>query len=104
MTKQNRDNLLSSLPKLKTELLDFYKEIGYEAALLHFTQSISWYKFASYTFEELNGTFSKVSLHINDFITINEEDFDEYYAVIRCFFIHLGYIDIYYVFLVVVYF
>lgn len=101
MTKQKQDNLLLSLPKLKTELLDSYKEIGYGAALLHFTKSISWYEFASYTFEELSGAFSKVRLHINDFITINVEDFDESYAVIRGFFKHKGNNDKYYAFIVV---
>ena len=101
MTKQNQDNLLSSLPKLKTELLDSYKEIGHGGALLHFTQSISWYEFASYTFEELNGASSKVSLHVNDFITIDEEDFNESYAAIRGFFKHKGNDDKYYAFIVV---
>jgi hypothetical protein len=102
MSKQDRDSLFSSLPRLKTELLESYKEIGLGAALLYFTQSVSWYEFASYTLEdESNGTFSKVSLHINDFITINEENYDESYAVIRGFLKHKGNNENYYAFIVV---
>ena len=101
MSKQGRDNLLSSLPNLKTELLASYKDIGFGAALLYFTQSISWYEFASYTIEELNGTFSNVSLHINDFITIDEEDYDKSYAIIRRFFKHKGNNEKYYAFMAI---
>lgn len=101
MSKQDRDNLLSSLPNLKNELMESYNEIGCKAALLYSTQSIIWYEFASYTVEELNGTFSKVCLHINDFITINEEDFDESYAIIRGFFKHKGNNDKYYAFIAI---
>ena len=101
MSRQARDNLLSSLPKFKTELLTSYREIGFGAALLYSTQSISWYEFASYTIEELNGTFSKVNLYLNDFITIDDEDFNKSYAVIRGIFKHKGNDEKYYAFIVV---
>ena len=101
MSRQARDNLLLSLPKFKTELLTSYREIGFSAALLYSTQSISWYEFASYTIEELNGTFSKVNFHLNDFITIDDEDFNKSYAVIRGIFKHKGNDEKYYAFIVV---
>ena len=41
MSRQARDNLLSSLPKFKTELLTSYREIGFGAATV-FT-SISFF-------------------------------------------------------------
>lgn len=101
MSKQSCNNLLSNLPNLKTELLASYSDIGFGTALVYFTQSISWYEFASYMIEELNGAFSKVSLHLNDFITINEEEFDKSYAVIRGFFKHKGNDGKYYAFIAV---
>jgi hypothetical protein len=99
MSRRKRDNLLDNLPNFKAELLESYRDIGLEAALLYSTQS--WYEFASYTIEELNSTFSKVSLHLNDFITIYEEDFDESYAIIRGFFKHKANNEKYYAFVVI---
>jgi len=99
MSGRERDNLLKNLPNFKAELLESYRDIGLGAAILYFNQS--WYEFASYTIEELNGTFSKVSLHLNDFITIYDEDFDESYAIIRGFFKHKANNKKYYAFMAV---
>lgn len=99
MSRQRRDNLLTNLSDFKTELLESYRDIGLGAALLYSTQT--WYEFVSYTVEELNGTFSKVSLHLNDFITIYEGDFGESYAIIRGFFKHKANNERYYAFVAV---
>jgi hypothetical protein len=101
MPKQDRDNLLSNLPDLKSELLASYKDVGFGAALIYFNQAISWYEFASYIIEEENGTFSQVNLHLNDFITIDEEDFDKSYAIIRGIFRHKGNNEKHYAFIAV---
>lgn len=101
MSKLNRDNLLSNISDLKSELFTSYKDMGSKAALIYFTQSISWYEFASYTIEEENGTFSQVNLHLNDFITIDDEDFDKSYAIIRGIFKHKGNNEKYYAFIAV---
>lgn len=102
MSKKNRDDLLSNLLNFKSELLESYKEIGFGAAIIYSNISlISWYEFASYTIEEENGTFSRVNLHINDFIMINDEDFNESYAVIRGIFRHKGNNENYYAFIAV---
>ena len=52
-----------------------------KATLVNFT--LSWYEFASYTIEEINDNFSKVYLHLDNFVTIQEEDYKESYAMIR---------------------
>ena len=71
----------------------------FEGALIN--TSIGWYELASYNIEEKNGTFSKVHLHFNDFVTIYEQDHEESYAVIRGIFQHKGNNKKYYVFVVV---
>jgi hypothetical protein len=68
MSKRNRENLLSVLQDLKIELILSYRDMEMKAALVNFT--LSWYEFASYTIEETNGNFSKVYLHLDDFVTI----------------------------------
>jgi len=99
MSRQERNNLLANLPNFEAELQESYSDIGFEAAIIYFTQS--WYELASYTIEKLDGSFSKVSLHLNDFITIIEENFDESYAIIRGFFKHKANNGKYYAFVVV---
>lgn len=100
MSRRERDNLLNNLPNFKVELLESYRDIGLGAALLY-SETQSWYEFTSYIIEELNGTFSKVSLHLNDYITIYEEDFDESYAIIKGFFKNKANNEKYYAFVVV---
>ncbi len=69
MSKRDYNKLLSTLKNLKVELYLLYKDIGFNELLLN--SLIKWYELASYiTIEENNSNFSKVYLHINDFITI----------------------------------
>ncbi|PKY19767.1 hypothetical protein RhiirB3_384336 [Rhizophagus irregularis] len=101
ISKQDRDNLLSCLPNFNIELQSAYdRDLGVEEALTQF-YSISWYEFVSYTIEETNGTFSKIQLHLNDYITINDEDYGESYAVIKGIFRHKGNNGKYYAFIVI---
>jgi len=99
MPKRDRDNLLSTLQNLETELFLSYKDIELGAALTNY--SISWYELASYTIEETNGTFLKVHLHIDDLVTIHDQDHDESYAIIKGIFRHKGNNEKYYAFVVV---
>ncbi|GET55957.1 hypothetical protein GLOIN_2v1790940 [Rhizophagus irregularis DAOM 181602=DAOM 197198] len=99
MPKQERDKLLLTLHNFKTELFLSYVDMKFEAALIN--SSISWYKFASYMIEEENGILSKVHLHLDDFITIYEEDHEEFYAIIKGIFQHKGNNNKYYAFIVV---
>ncbi|CAB4374191.1 unnamed protein product [Rhizophagus irregularis] len=99
MPKQERDKLLLTLHNFKTELFLSYVDMKFEAALIN--SSISWYKFASYMIEEENGILSKVHLHLDDFITIYEEDHEESYAIIKAIFQHKGNNNKYYAFIVV---
>ncbi|GET56945.1 hypothetical protein GLOIN_2v1790940 [Rhizophagus irregularis DAOM 181602=DAOM 197198] len=99
MSKQERDKLLLTLHNFKTELFLSYVNMKFEAALIN--SSISWYKFASYMIEEENGILSKVHLHLDDFITIYEEDHEESYAIIKGIFQHKGNNNKYYAFIVV---
>ncbi|GBC16153.2 hypothetical protein GLOIN_2v1790940 [Rhizophagus irregularis DAOM 181602=DAOM 197198] len=97
--KEERDKLLLTLHNFKTELFLSYVDMKFEAALIN--SSISWYKFASYMIEEENGILSKVHLHLDDFITIYEEDHEESYAIIKGIFQHKGNNNKYYAFIVV---
>jgi hypothetical protein len=88
MSKQDRNNILSILSNFKTELFLSYQDMKLEAALTNYLTS--WYKLASYTIEEKNGTYSKVHLHLNDFVTIQEQDHEESYAIVKGIFQHKG--------------
>ncbi|GBC20198.2 hypothetical protein GLOIN_2v1790940 [Rhizophagus irregularis DAOM 181602=DAOM 197198] len=99
MSKQERDKLLLTLHNFKTELFLSYVDMKFEAALIN--SSINWYKFASYMIEEENGILSKVHLHLDDFITIYEEDHEESYAIIKGIFQYKGNNNKYYAFIVV---
>jgi hypothetical protein len=99
MLKRDRDNLLLTLQNLETELFLSYEDMKLGAALTNY--SISWYELASYNIKETNGTFSKVHLHIDDFVTIHDRDHDESYATIKGIFRHKGNNEKYYAFVVV---
>ncbi|RGB27556.1 hypothetical protein C1646_768984, partial [Rhizophagus diaphanus] len=75
-------------------------DLGVEEVLTQF-YSISWYEFVLYTIEETNGIFSKIQLHFNNYITINDEDYIESYAVIKGIFRHKGNNGKYYAFIVI---
>lgn len=98
MAKQDRDNLLLTLSNLKTELFLSYEDMNFKAALTN--DSMGWYELATYTIEEKNGTFSKVYLHLNDFVTIHDQD-EESYAIVKGIIRHKGNDEKYYAFVVV---
>lgn len=102
MNKNSKDKLLSTLPDLKKELFSSYRDIGFKSSLIYESMgSIGCYELASYTIEEENGTFSKVHLHIDDFVTIQEEEYKESYAIIRGILKHKYNNEKYYAFVVV---
>ena len=57
MSKQNHNNLLTTLPDLKAELFLSYKDMKFEGALIN--TSIGWYELASYNIEEKMVSFRK---------------------------------------------
>ncbi len=74
--------------------------MGFNAALIN--SSIRWYELASYTtIKENNGNHSKVYLHLNDFVTIQEEVYKESYAIVKGIFRHKGNDENNYAFVVV---
>jgi tmRNA-binding protein len=82
MSKRDYNKLLSTLQNLKIELYLSYKDMGFNAALIN--SLIRWYELASYTtIEENNDNHSKVYLHLNDFVTIQEEVYKESYAIVK---------------------
>ncbi|GBB97191.1 hypothetical protein RclHR1_29360001 [Rhizophagus clarus] len=101
MSKKNRDNLLQNILNFKSELSESYKDMRLGDAALIYSNSISWYEFTSYTIEEENSTFAKVTLYLNDFIMINDEDFNKSYTIIRGIFKHKGNNEKYYAFIVI---
>jgi len=100
MSKRDYNKLLSTLQNLKIELYLSYKDMGFNAALIN--SSIRWYELASYTtIEENSGNHSKVYLHLNDFVTIQEEVYKESYAIVKGIFRHKGNDENNYAFVVV---
>ncbi|GBB93868.1 hypothetical protein RclHR1_22410002 [Rhizophagus clarus] len=100
MPKEDQNNLLLTLQHgFKTKLFLSYVNIKFEIALIN--SLTSWYKLASYTIEEKNSVFSKVHLHLDDFVIIYEEDHKESYTIIKGIFRHKGNNDKYYAFIVV---
>jgi hypothetical protein len=101
MSKKDYNKLRSTLSNLKTELYLLYKDIGSNEALVIPLTKAKWYELASYTIKEDNGNFSKVYLHLNDFITIQEEKYKESYAIVKGIFRHKGNDENNYAFIVV---
>ena len=90
---------MSNLPHFNSELLLSFEDIGFKSALLY--SQMSWYKLATYTIEERDGIFSKVHLHIGDFMIIQEENHDKYYAIIKGIFKHKANNNKFYAFIVI---
>jgi len=88
MSKRDYDKLHSTLPKFFAELYLSYTDMGYNEALID--KKVKWYELASYIFKEDNGNTSKVYLHLNDFVTIQEEQYKESYAIVKGIFKHVG--------------
>jgi hypothetical protein len=99
MSKKDINELFLTLHNFKIELFLSYVDMKFEAALVNF--SISWYKLVSYMIEEESDILSKVHLHVGDFITIYEGDYEESYAIIKGIFKHKGNNGNYYAFIVV---
>ncbi|CAI2200583.1 2946_t:CDS:1, partial [Funneliformis geosporum] len=73
---------------LKVELYLSHKNMEFNASIVN--SKIKWYELAIYTIEENNGNFSKVYLHLNDFVTIQDKEFKESYAIVKGIFRHKG--------------
>jgi hypothetical protein len=101
MAKRDRKNLLETIADLKTELFLSYEDMNFRAALTN--NSTVLYELATYTIEEKNGTVSKVYLHLNDFVTIHEQE-EESYAIVKGIIRHKGNDEKYYAFVVVEWF
>lgn len=99
MNKSSRDKLLSTLPDLKKELFLSYDDMRFKSSLVY--ETVVCYESASYIIEEKNGTFLKVHLHIDDFVTIQEEEYKESYAIIKGILKHKYNNEKYYAFVVV---
>ena len=98
VSRRDRENIMSNLPHFNSELLLSFKDIGFKSALTY--SQMSWYKLATYTIKETD-VFSKIHLHIGDFVTIQEEDHDKCYAIIKGIFKHKGNNDKFYAFIVI---
>ena len=89
---------MSNLLHFNSELLLSFEDIGFKSALIY--SQMSWYKLATYTVEE-TGVFSKIYLHIGDFVTIQKENHDECYAIIKEIFKYKGNNNKFYAFIVI---
>lgn len=100
VSKQDRENAMSNLPHFNSELLLSFEDIGFKSALVY--SQMSWYKLATYTIEETtSGVFSKVHLHVGDFVTIQEENHDECYAIIKGIFKYKANNNKFYAFIII---
>jgi hypothetical protein len=99
MSKKDYDKLYLTLQKLKVELYLSYRDMGFNASIVN--SKLRWYELATYTIEENNGNFLKVYLHLNDFVTIQDEEFKESYAIVKGIFRHKGNNENDYAFIVV---
>jgi len=99
MSRQERDIITKDLIRFDSELHTLYKDIGFGSALVY-TQT-SWHKLATYIIEETDSVSTQIHLHIDDFVTIQEEDYDESYAIIKGIFKHKSNNGKFYPFIVV---
>jgi hypothetical protein len=96
MLQQVRKNIVENLPNFKAELQFSFRDIGFKSALIN--SQMIWYELATFTFKKNDDDFSKVHLHVGDIVTIQEESYDECYAIIKGIFKHKGNDDKYYAF------
>jgi len=80
MSKKDYNRIIPT-SKLKVELYLSYRDMGLNEALVN--EKVKWYGLASYTIKENNDSSSKVYLHLNDFVTIQDDEYEESYAIIR---------------------
>src|ERR1043166_1710212 len=74
--------------------------MGFDGAML-INSSTRWYELISYIIIEENDNHSKVYLHLNDFVTIQEEEYNESYVIVKGIFKHKGNDENNYAFVVV---
>ncbi|POG60455.1 hypothetical protein GLOIN_2v1487024 [Rhizophagus irregularis DAOM 181602=DAOM 197198] len=100
VSQQDRENIMLNLPHFNSELLLSFEDIGFKSALIY--SQMSWYKLATYIIEETtSGVFSKIHLHIGDFVTIQEENHDECYAIIKGIFKYKANNNKFYAFIII---
>lgn len=96
------DEFVKFLPSndfFKAELALSYNDLGFHAALIN--SSITWYKMASYTTEDALGNKENICLRLSDVVTIQEEEYNESFAVIQSIFRHKANNNKYYAFIIV---
>ena len=98
MSKKDYNRIIPT-SKLKVELYLSYRDMGLNEALVN--EKVKWYGLASYTIKENNDSSSKVYLHLNDFVTIQDDEYEESYAIIRGIIQHKGNDENNYIFVVV---
>jgi hypothetical protein len=96
--RKDHDKIITNYDNFKSELLLSYEDMGSKSALVN--SSITLYECVSYTIEDQNNNFNKVSLYIGDFVTIQEEK-EESYAIIKGIIKHKGNDNKYYVFVII---
>ena len=62
---------------------------------------MSWYELATYMIKESSGILSKIHFHIGDFVTIQEENYNECYVIVKGIFKYKGNNDDFYAFIVI---
>src|SRR2546429_1453642 len=90
---------MTTLPYFNSKLLLSFSDIGFKSALVYY--QMGWYESATYTIEERTGAFSKIHLYIGNFVTIQVENYDKYYAVIKGIFKYKGNNNKYYSFITI---
>ena len=86
----------------KMELFECYKELNLNSAII--SSSLTWYQCISYTTEDDYGNAENVCLQLGDIVTIQEEEYDESYAILQSIFQHKGNNNRVYIFIIIAWF
>ena len=86
----------------KSELYQSYKDLGLKSALMN--SFLTWYQRISYALEDDYGNTKKVCLQLGDIVTIQDNEYDESYAILRSIFRHKGNNNKFYIFIIVTWF
>ena len=84
--------------KFQSDLAHAYESLGHHASLIY--RFYSFYEYVSYVRDDDCGEV-KCFLHKNDVVTIQEEDYNKSYAIIKAIFKHKGNNGYYYPFIYV---
>ena len=84
--KDIRNFLTYSLQDInfKAELYQSYKNLGIKLALMN--SFLTWYQRISYALEDDYGNTEKVCLQLGDIVTIQDNEYNESYAILRSIF------------------